>query len=170
MYRKEANNHYKFFNRDISWLSFNYRVLQEAFDERLPLYERIKFLAIYSNNLEEFYRVRVSYYRSLIRELPGDHPKMDLVEPVKIMQQINKIVSRHQEEFNDLFYNKISNELRKQGLIILEYNNTLNDKQCQHIESIFNHEIFPNVQPVLLVKKRVKPFLKTGHVYLMLKL
>ncbi len=170
MYRKEANSHYKFFNRDISWLSFNYRVLQEAFDERLPLYERIKFLAIYSNNLEEFYRVRVSYYRSLIRELPGDHPKMDLVEPVKIMQQINKIVSRHQEEFNDLFYNKISNELRKQGIIILEYNHSLNDKQCQHVESIFNHEIFPNVQPVLLVKKRVKPFLKTGHVYLMLKL
>jgi len=51
---------YSYFNRDLSWLSFNYRVLEEVKDETNPLYERIKFLAIYSNNLEEFYQVRVS--------------------------------------------------------------------------------------------------------------
>jgi len=55
----DASN-YRYFNRDLSWLSFNYRVLLEAKDERLPVYERIKFLSIYSSNLEEFYKVRVS--------------------------------------------------------------------------------------------------------------
>ena len=56
----------KFFDRDLSWLSFNYRVLLEATDKSLPLYERIKFLAIYSSNLDEFFRVRVASLRSLL--------------------------------------------------------------------------------------------------------
>ena len=51
---------YNYFKRDISWLSFNYRVLLEALDERLPLYERINFISIYSSNLEEFYKIRVA--------------------------------------------------------------------------------------------------------------
>ena len=58
---------YEYINRDISWLSFNFRVLQEAMDKTLPLYERIKFLAIYSNNTEEFYQDRVSYYKQMLR-------------------------------------------------------------------------------------------------------
>lgn len=53
-------NSYKYFKRDVSWLSFNYRVLLEAEDDTLPVYERIKFLSIYSSNLEEFYEIRVA--------------------------------------------------------------------------------------------------------------
>ena len=56
--KKHENPKYNYFKRDISWLSFNYRVLLEAKDKSLPVYERIKFLAIYSSNLEEFYKVR----------------------------------------------------------------------------------------------------------------
>ena len=59
-------NSYKYFKRDISWLSFNYRVLLEAEDETLPVYERIKFLSIYSSNLEEFYEIRVAEHRGVI--------------------------------------------------------------------------------------------------------
>jgi polyphosphate kinase len=54
-----------FFNRDISWLAFNHRVLQEAADKRVPLYERMKFLAIFSSNLDEFYRIRVAEWKRL---------------------------------------------------------------------------------------------------------
>lgn len=59
-------NTYKYFKRDISWLSFNFRVLMEAMDESLPLYERIKFLSIYSSNLEEFYEIRVAEHRGIL--------------------------------------------------------------------------------------------------------
>ena len=61
---------YQYFNRDISWLSFNYRVLLEADDDRLPLYDRINFIAIYSSNLEEFYRIRVAEHMSVVS---GEH-------------------------------------------------------------------------------------------------
>ncbi|MGB4446153.1 MAG: hypothetical protein WBI58_07970, partial [Dysgonamonadaceae bacterium] len=57
---------YRYFNRDLSWLSFNYRVLLEAKNEQLPVYERIKFLSIYSSNLEEFYKIRVSGYHNTL--------------------------------------------------------------------------------------------------------
>ena len=60
-------NSHKYFKRDISWLSFNYRVLLEAEDETLPIYERIKFLSIYSSNLEEFYEIRVAEHRGVIK-------------------------------------------------------------------------------------------------------
>ena len=70
---------YKYFNRDLSWLSFNHRVLLEAKDSSLPLFERIKFLAIYSNNLEEFYQVRVSYYRQLLKNAHLFPDKVDEV-------------------------------------------------------------------------------------------
>ena len=57
---------YQYFKRDISWLSFNYRVLMEAEDDTLPIYERIKFLSIYSSNMEEFYEIRVAEHRGVI--------------------------------------------------------------------------------------------------------
>jgi polyphosphate kinase len=61
----ENKSNYEFLDRDISWLNFNYRVLQEAKDKNVPLYERIKFLAIYSSNLGEFFRIRVASHRNL---------------------------------------------------------------------------------------------------------
>ncbi|RRD70124.1 RNA degradosome polyphosphate kinase, partial [Tannerella forsythia] len=57
---------YRYFKRDVSWLSFNYRVLLEAADETLPIYERIRFLSIYASNLEEFYEIRVAEHRGTI--------------------------------------------------------------------------------------------------------
>ena len=66
-------NNYAYFKRYISWLSLNYRVLLEAKDERLPIYERTKFLSIYSSNLEEFYKIRVSgYHSSLLQSIKRD--------------------------------------------------------------------------------------------------
>lgn len=161
---------YQYFNRDISWLSFNYRVLLEAYDSSIPLYERIKFMAIFSNNLEEFYRVRVSYYRGLLRNLPSEHPKIKQVNPQHILKQINRIVSRQQSEFNELFYNIITPELYKEGIILLQNPNNLSKNQKQRLEEIFLQEIWTSIQPVLLVRKRIRPFLKTGHIYLVLEL
>ncbi len=73
-----TNNKAKYINREISWLSFNQRVLQEAADEKVPLLERLKFLGIFSSNLDEFYRVRVATHTRMmnagIRKAMGDSP------------------------------------------------------------------------------------------------
>jgi polyphosphate kinase len=159
---------YSYFNRDLSWLSFNHRVLEEVKDTELPLYERIKFCAIYSNNLEEFYQVRVSYYRQLI-----ENPKMIpeglyTFDPAYILKEINEIVGQHQAEFHEIFRTQIIPELEKNGIFLLEKGAKLSAAQLEYIEEIFDNEILSTIQPVLLVKKKVYPFLKTGHVYLAL--
>ena len=87
-----------YIQRDISWLSFNYRVLQEAKDLRVPLLERIKFLAIYSSNLDEFFRVRVANHRNLVKAGKKAQKKVDF-DPEKILVQILKILKTQQEEF-----------------------------------------------------------------------
>ena len=163
-------NNDRYFNRDLSWLTFNHRVLEEAYNEEIPLYERIKFLAIFSNNLEEFYRVRVSYYRSLIRDFDINHPKIKEIRPKEIIAGINKIVSRQQSEFNKLFYTIIIPELRKHDIVLIDENDQLSAEQEDFIYHTFRHEILTSIQPVLLIKKRIKPFLKTGHIYLVLKM
>lgn len=161
---------YSYYNRDLSWLSFNYRVLEEVKDESNPLYERIKFLAIYSNNLEEFYQVRVSYYRQLLENndmLPEGFSEKN---PAKILKQINNIVSQTQAEFHEIFKNQIVPELKKNGILLLEKGAELSKKQLDYLETVFDSEVLSTIQPVLLVKKKIYPFLKTGQVYLSLEL
>ena len=161
---------YTYFNRDLSWLSFNYRVLQEARDVTNPLYERIKFLAIFSNNLEEFYQVRVSYYRQLIeseRLLPEGFGERN---PAKIIRKINETVSLHQGEFQEIFNQNIVSELKKNGIYLLEKGAKLSEGQTDYLENIFDSKILSTIQPVLLVKNKIYPFLKTGQVYLALEL
>lgn len=161
---------YKYHNRDLSWLSFNYRVLQEAKDKTLPLYERIKFLAIYSNNLEEFYQVRVSYYRQLLKNatlIPG---KINEVDPERILSQINKTVAEYQLEFHQIFDDEIVPELEDNNIILLGRNSILSPEQAIEVKEIFMTEILSTLQPVLLAKKRIRPFLKTGQVYIILEM
>ncbi|MFC0876891.1 polyphosphate kinase 1 [Saccharicrinis sp. FJH2] len=160
---------YSYFNRDLSWLHFNHRVLNEARDKSLPLYERIKFLAIYSNNLEEFYRVRLSYYRNLIRELPEDDDKFQRVQPIKLIDEINGLVSQHQAEFSEIFNNEILPELRNNRIFLLRRKDKLNKSQQAFCKQVFVSNVLPSLQPVLLKKRRVKPFLKTGQVYVCIK-
>ncbi|MBN1766990.1 MAG: polyphosphate kinase 1 [Prolixibacteraceae bacterium] len=163
-------NKYKFFNRDLSWLSFNYRVLEEAKDPNVPIFERIKFLAIYSNNLEEFYQVRVSYYRQLLKNaqlMPG---KIEEVNPAKIIHQINETVSKYQLEFHRIFDDEIVPELEKNNIILLNKNSKLTPEQEEEVNEIFTFSILSLLQPVLLVKKRIRPFLKTGQVYIIIEM
>ena len=100
-----------YLHRDISWLSFNYRVLQEAKDPNVPLFEQIKFLAIYSSNLNEFFKIRVANHRNLLRVGKKTKKKLEF-EPKKLINEILEIVNQQQEEFSDIFENQIIPELR----------------------------------------------------------
>jgi len=162
---------YEYINRDISWLSFNFRVLQEAMDKSLPLYERIKFLAIYSNNTEEFYQVRVSYYKHMLRykhEFPKEH--FNQVDPGNIVKQINEIVSNQQSIFHLLFENEILPELKVNNIIVASARDKFTAQQEAYIKKVFFSDIITSLQPLLIVKKKVRPFLKTGHPYLALEM
>jgi polyphosphate kinase len=156
-------NQSKYFNRDISWLSFNYRVMQEAMDPSLPLYERIKFLAIYSNNLDEFFRVRVGVIRHSL-SVAKEREEAEL-----LLAEINGIVDNQQKEFGQVFRGSILPELEKNGIqLIMDGNFT--KKQQLFIKQYYQEELIFHVQPILLVKNKVVPFLQNGAIYLLVAL
>ncbi len=111
-----------FFNRDLSWLRFNHRVLQEAADQRNPLYERLKFLAIFSSNLDEFFEVRVSNIRQ-IKKLDKPLRKKLITKPNKLLKEIKKEVFRQQEEFGKIYEKQILPALKENGISILSFEN-----------------------------------------------
>ena len=154
----------KYINRDVSWLSFNYRVLQEAKDKNVPLLERLKFLAIYSSNLEEFFKVRMAYYRSLMRLGKKTRQTIDKT-PKEVVKELRQIVNEQQEEFSEIFKQKIRPELAKKG-ILLKNQNQLNNEQIAFIEKYFQENMVSFVQPVLLVKQSIRPFLANAALYL----
>ena len=151
-------------HRDISWLSFNERVLQEAQDPRVPLLERLKFLAIYSSNLDEFFRVRVANHRNLLRL--GKRTKKELAfDPKKVLRQLLEIVNRQQERFSEIFEVEIIPQLAQEG-IYLKRRLQLNKKQLRFVQDYFHSSMLPYVQPVLLVRDKIRPFLNNGTLYM----
>ena len=154
--------------RDLSWLSFNYRVLQEAKDPAVPLLERLKFLAIYSSNLDEFFRVRVANHRNLLRVGRKTRQAIEY-DPKNILKQILKVVNKQQEEYSEIFEKQIVPELGKYR-IFLKRRLDLGRKQRAFVEKYFNENMLPYVQPVLLVKGKIRPFLNNASLYLMVHL
>ncbi|MDT8348032.1 MAG: polyphosphate kinase 1, partial [Flavobacteriaceae bacterium] len=92
-----------FHERDLSWLRFNHRVLQEAKDLNNPLMERLKFLAIFSSNLDEFFKVRVSEVRQFINMEKSSRKKF-IHKPKKLLKNIHREVHAQQEEFGEIFF------------------------------------------------------------------
>jgi polyphosphate kinase len=155
---------YPYVHRDISWLSFNYRVLQEAKDPQVPLLERIKFLAIYSSNLEEFYKVRVAQIRNLLRISKKTKKELDY-RPKQILKEIQTIVNRQQVEVGSILEHQIVPELRKHNIYLIRRLN-LNKEQEVFVDNYFKDKLLPFVQPVLLVKGKIRVFLNNSALYL----
>ena len=108
---------YEYINRDISWLSFNNSVLDEARDKRLPVFERLKFLAIYSSNLDEFYKVRVASYRRILNQSSG-YPSEEISDSSRVLEKILRIVDHQQKEFGLIFWKELVPELKKNKIIL----------------------------------------------------
>jgi len=158
----------KLINRDISWLSFNGRVLDEAKDKTLPLYERLKFLAIYSSNLDEFYKVRVASYRRAIIGAEEDTEETG-GEKNKLLKQILNIVDNQQNEFGRIFWKELVPELRENKLLLVQ-KERLSKSRMDFISDYFYQEVIPYLQPLLLLKGKIQPFLQDDKIYLALKL
>jgi len=157
-----------FRHRDISWLAFNYRVLQEAKDPTVPLFERIKFLAIYSSNLGEYFAVRVAQHINLLRVSKKTKKKLDY-DPKQILKEIRDILKKHLQELSDIFEHQIVPELRKYNIYLLRRLD-LSPEQEEFVETYFKDNLMPFVQPVLLIKHKIRPFLNNAALYLTIEL
>ncbi len=154
----------RFIHRDFSWLDFNYRVLQEAKDPNVPLMEKIKFLAIYSSNLDEFFRVRVANHRNLLQVGKKTIKQLDY-DPEAVLLKIQKIVSDHAVEFGEIFQHQIVPELKRHDIHLVQ-REELSQEQEAFVDTYFQENLLPFVQPVLLVKDKIRPFLNNKALYL----
>jgi polyphosphate kinase len=155
-------------NREISWLQFNERVLQEARDERNPLYERIKFLAIYSSNLDEFFRVRVASLRSLLNLKKAEHKELD-IDPKALVKKIHQIVNAQQEIFGKIFLKQIIPALRRQNIFLVN-ETELSEQQAEQVRKYFTEKVLPLLKPVFPAKTTTDPFINSRSLYFVLDL
>jgi polyphosphate kinase len=157
----------KIVNRELSWLSFNERVLQEALDERVPLIERIRFLGIYSNNMDEFYRVRVANIR---RMLSFRKPKMAGFNgnAEELFKEIRRVVLKQQEKF-EFAYQEILTGLKLVGIMQLN-EKTATEIQKKELASYFHKELKHAIFPIMLNKKDAFPRLRDYAIYLAVKI
>lgn len=149
--------------RDISWLAFNARVLQEAADPSVPLKERVKFLGIFSNNRDEFYRVRVASLRRMLQI----ERKMNLhseKNPKKILEQIHQLIEEQQDEFEKVWEN-VHKELNKKNIFI-KTGSQLDRAQKKFILDFYENEISPNVIPLLIENLKSFPDLRDKSIFL----
>jgi polyphosphate kinase len=130
-----------FFNRDLSWLSFNERVLSEASRKTVPLMERIRFLAIYSSNLDEFYRVRIPTLTALAK-IPDD---VQAPSSETILTKINDVVVKQLERFGEILVNQILPELRTYNIHLI-YNEPVPDIIRDELRNYFIHSVASFIQ------------------------
>ena len=155
-------------NKEISWLYFNARVLQEAEDKSVPLIGRLRFLAIFYSNLDEFYRLTVATLNRLAvvntkaKELFGYNPK-------KLLKEIKTIVVQQEERFNHLFEKEIVPQLAQEKIFILN-NEQLNVTRGQYVRNYFREKVLPTLVPIMLETQKPFPMLKDRGIYLLVKL
>ena len=159
-----TQNKRKTIPRDISWLSFNGRVLQEASDPSVPLKERIKFLGIFSNNMDEFFRVRVATLKRMVdfgSKIKNMHLEQD---PGEILTEIQEIVLDQQGEFN-----RIWEDLRQElaaNKIFLVTQSELNEQQQEAVITFFEQEVRSNIIPLMVEGITQLPYLREKSIYL----
>ncbi|MBN1950442.1 MAG: polyphosphate kinase 1 [Bacteroidales bacterium] len=163
-----TNRRQKIINRELSWLSFNDRVLQEAQDiKNVPLIERIHFLGIFSNNLDEFFKVRVATIKRMI-DIQEGRQRVEGEKPRKLMNKIQKKVLKLQNKFETAFHN-ILGELEQHDIFIIN-EKELNPSQEIFVRKYFKDKVMPVISPIMLQNVESFPYLKDKSVYFAIKL
>ena len=155
---------HRYFKRDISWLSFNYRVLLEADDDTLPLYERINFISIYSSNLEEFYKIRVADHRAIATAATCSDEE-DVQDAIRLVEDINYEVNRQMLERIRIYEQKIIPALRRAHIVFYQTPD-VEPEHREFLKRFFHEEIFPYLAPVPVSRDRVVSFLRDNRLYL----
>lgn len=161
------SKHLILINRELSWLSFNERVLQEAEDPHVPLIERLKFLGIYSNNRDEFFRVRVATVKRMVNmpkraeELVGENPQ-------QLLDKIQKTVIEQQRSFERI-YNGILRQLNQHNISIIN-ESQLTSEQGRFVKAYFREKVLPMLFPIMLDSNSPFPYLRDKSGYLIVKL
>ena len=151
--------------RDISWLSFNGRVLQEAADPTVPLRERVKFLGIFSNNMDEFFRVRVATLKRMAELGAKKKLAMHMEEsPDKILEEIQAIVLEQQSDFNRI-WESIFAEMQKEKIFLVN-ERQLTREQQRFVQTYFEDEVRPNIIPLMIESIPQFPYLRDKSIYL----
>ncbi len=156
----DLREHDKFYPRELSWLSFNARVLQEAADESVPLIERLRYLGIFSNNADEFFRVRVAEVRRLITVASG----ADKQHFKNLLAAILSRVVSLQKEF-DKIYAHIMEELARKRIYLIN-ERQLDERQSAFVQSYFSTRVLPELDPILIRDGRPMPSLNDESLYL----
>lgn len=152
-----------FRSKETSWLSFNARVLQEAADPGVPLCERIKFLGIYSSNLDEFFRVRVATLKRLA-SLGDEWKSLGIPDPHDTLRKVNRLVKRQAAAFNAA-YSAVKADLAKNGILLIE-ETEVPASQRTYVRDYFRSEVSPYVFPLVLKASSKLPKLKDLPMYL----
>ncbi|UWQ03882.1 RNA degradosome polyphosphate kinase [Aliiroseovarius crassostreae] len=157
----------RFFNRELSWLGFNWRVLEEAENPRVPLLERLRFLSISATNLDEFYTVRVAGLRELVRE-DVTTPAADGLLPAEQLALINQdaraLMARQQST-----YDTLTRQMRDQGIVI-EKRADLTPEDKTHLDQVFLSQVFPVLSPLAIDPAHPFPFIPNTGFALALQL
>jgi polyphosphate kinase len=154
-------------NRELSWLSFNERVLQEAMDPTVPLTERMRFLGIYSNNLDEFFRVRVANLKRII-EVKNEKVQGFKGTAEDLYIEIRKVVLKQQQLFENA-YEQIKSEFQKDNIHFID-ESACSTLELKELDDFFHEQLKHGIFPILLDKKRPLPKLRDYSIYLGVKI
>ena len=159
---------FRYIDREKSWLAFNARVLQEAADGAVPLLERLRFIGIFSNNLDEFFRVRFAAIRRLSMSGQTGEKILGGISAQQLVKDITEIVIKQQSESLRVL-NEIEKQLVKQNIIIID-ENEVSEEHENFIKDFFIQKISPELVTIILNDLAEFPLLKDTSGYLAIKL
>lgn len=154
---KKYNSPENFFNRDLSWLEFNRRVLEEALDPDLPLLEKVKFISIFSSNLDEYYMIRVSGLKEQV-DAGVLEPTIDGLTPREQVRKIEITVQEMIRTVEKIWFDEIIPGLEENGIIIT-HTSKLNEDEKKSLHEYFKHDIFPVLTPLAFDPGRPFPYI-----------